>query len=223
MLPFNILGGFMRVIVYFVFLFFTAGTKLKAETFAGHIQFQVYYSKEYKNGPLPYEHKVDFYLKDHLKLIMVEATFSKKKVVNGYLFDDNKKVLTQINYIDKTFTPIPYDMIPANSYSTDLSIKKEPRYLLSRKLKWKHLIDKIKNLHYEAWYSDLTTKPFGIYKIDVAHIVEEKSGEIALLLVREVKPGTKVIYKAVKIEKIDPTKYLNLPVGYKFSKQAVEK
>ncbi len=213
----------MRVIAFFIFLIFVIAPDSRAESFIGHIQYQVLYTKDYTHGPLPREKRVDLYVKDHLKLIIVDSFYNKKNVVAGYLFDDNKAILSQINYNDKTFTPIPYNTIPNTEIVEETSLKKNPRALLNRAIKGRYLVDKKKNLHYEAWYADITTKPFGMYKIDTVHIVEQSTGKIALLLVREVIPGTKIIYKAVKMEKIDPSAILSVPKDYKLSRQSVDK
>jgi hypothetical protein len=213
----------MRVIAFFICLFFVLVPLARAEIFIGHIQYQVLYHKPYSHGPIPREKRIDLYVKDHLKLIIVDSIYNKKNVVAGYLFDDNKSILTQINYIDKTFTPIPYNVIPNTEIVEEAPLIKNPRALLNRSLKGQYLVDKKNNLHYEAWYADITTKPLGMYKIDTAHIVEKSTGKIALLLIREIIPGTKITYKAIKMEKIDPSAILAVPKDYKISKQAVDK
>lgn len=213
----------MRVIAFFICLVSTIAAPAGAETFVGHIQYDVQYNKDYIDGPLPREKRVDFYVKDHLKLIVVDTLFAKKKQVSGYFFDDSKEILTQINYSDKTFTPVPYKIVPSNEIVEDPMNKNNTQVVHNYTVKGRYMVDKKKNLHYEAWYSDLTTKPIGIDKFDAAHIVDKAKGKIALLLVREVVPGTKITYKASKIEHTNPTSILAVPKDFKISKQAAEK
>jgi hypothetical protein len=188
--------------------------------FPGHVRYTVDYSKPFKDATLPQEITVDFYVKGDKKLIITDTFYDKERKLIAQLFDDRRKMLIAMDLTAKVYTVNPYDSLPNIDIEEIFQkAKSKPEVVLGNKLNGKFFRNK-KNLNvYAAWYSDYRSSAFGPGKLDSEHIIDKETGNVALLLTRQVSKDITAAYVATKIDnKIDET-FFELPKNFKILKR----